>query len=298
MLTLAPKPVAETSDFIATLRSLRSTTVQPQGEGDRHARSSSRPATACAPGRRWSRSTPAASRRRCAARRPTRPAPRRTSNTGARRSSASSRCSVPARSARPSSIRRRIRCAPPRRGSARSTAQVREGRVQLDYYRVEATQAGIVGEIPVRVGDRVTTSTVITTIDDNSGARALHPGAGRPRARAARRPAGPDPRRQGRGHRPPPRSPSSRRASTTRRRRCWPRRRSRRCRHRSGVQQFVRSRIVWKTAEGLTIPVTAVTRISGQYFCFVAEAGPAGRAGRAAEAAAGRRADRQRLRGH
>jgi RND family efflux transporter MFP subunit len=35
--------------------------------------------------------------------------------------------------------------------------------------------------------------------------------------------------------------------------------------------QFVRARILWKTAEGLVVPVTAVARISGQYFVFVAE---------------------------
>jgi multidrug efflux pump subunit AcrA (membrane-fusion protein) len=35
--------------------------------------------------------------------------------------------------------------------------------------------------------------------------------------------------------------------------------------------QFVRARIVWTTAPGLTIPVTAVTRINAQFFAFVAE---------------------------
>jgi multidrug efflux pump subunit AcrA (membrane-fusion protein) len=42
------------------------------------------------------------------------------------------------------------------------------------------------------------------------------------------------------------------------------------------VQQFIRARIVWRTAQGVTIPITAVTRVSGQYFCFVAEPGPQG----------------------
>jgi multidrug efflux pump subunit AcrA (membrane-fusion protein) len=42
------------------------------------------------------------------------------------------------------------------------------------------------------------------------------------------------------------------------------------------VQQFVRARIVWRSEPGLTIPITAVTRVSGQYFCYVAEAGPQG----------------------
>jgi multidrug efflux pump subunit AcrA (membrane-fusion protein) len=37
------------------------------------------------------------------------------------------------------------------------------------------------------------------------------------------------------------------------------------------VQQFIKARIVWQTAPGVTIPIVAVTRVSGQYFCFVAE---------------------------
>jgi RND family efflux transporter MFP subunit len=35
--------------------------------------------------------------------------------------------------------------------------------------------------------------------------------------------------------------------------------------------QFVRARVVWKTGEGLVVPVTAVSRVNGQYFVFVAE---------------------------
>src|SRR4029077_9450240 len=35
--------------------------------------------------------------------------------------------------------------------------------------------------------------------------------------------------------------------------------------------QYVRARIVWKTADGLVVPVTAVLRINGQFFAFVAE---------------------------
>jgi RND family efflux transporter MFP subunit len=44
-------------------------------------------------------------------------------------------------------------------------AQVREQEVQLHYYKVVAPRDGIVGDIPVRVGDRVTTSTQLTTVD-------------------------------------------------------------------------------------------------------------------------------------
>jgi RND family efflux transporter MFP subunit len=44
-------------------------------------------------------------------------------------------------------------------------AQLHEQQVQLHYYTVNAPRAGIVGDVPVRVGDRVTNSTVLTTVD-------------------------------------------------------------------------------------------------------------------------------------
>ncbi len=44
-------------------------------------------------------------------------------------------------------------------------ASVREQQVQLHYYQVVAPRAGIVGDIPVRVGDRVQTTTPLTTVD-------------------------------------------------------------------------------------------------------------------------------------
>ena len=42
------------------------------------------------------------------------------------------------------------------------------------------------------------------------------------------------------------------------------------------ADQFVRARIVWSEAPGLTVPVTGVLRINGQYFVFVAEKGGPG----------------------
>src|SRR5579871_2115055 len=44
-------------------------------------------------------------------------------------------------------------------------AQVREQEVQLHYYKVVAPRGGIVGDIPVRVGDRVTVASQLTTVD-------------------------------------------------------------------------------------------------------------------------------------
>ena len=37
--------------------------------------------------------------------------------------------------------------------------------MQLHYYRVTASSNGIVGDIPVHVGDRVTTTTTLTSVD-------------------------------------------------------------------------------------------------------------------------------------
>jgi RND family efflux transporter MFP subunit len=47
--------------------------------------------------------------------------------------------------------------------------QIRQQRVALGYHTVTAPVAGIVGDIPVREGDRVTHSTELTTIDQNAG---------------------------------------------------------------------------------------------------------------------------------
>lgn len=44
--------------------------------------------------------------------------------------------------------------------------QVRQQDVELGYYRVSAPMSGLVGDIPVRVGDRVIVSTLLTTVDE------------------------------------------------------------------------------------------------------------------------------------
>ncbi|HEV7557252.1 MAG TPA: efflux RND transporter periplasmic adaptor subunit, partial [Kofleriaceae bacterium] len=46
-------------------------------------------------------------------------------------------------------------------------AEIQTNQVQLGYYRVVAPERGVVGDIPVRVGDRVTPQTVLTTVTDN-----------------------------------------------------------------------------------------------------------------------------------
>jgi membrane fusion protein, multidrug efflux system len=46
-------------------------------------------------------------------------------------------------------------------------AQIQSQQVQLGYYEVSAPFAGVVGDIPVKVGDAVTTETVLTSVDQS-----------------------------------------------------------------------------------------------------------------------------------
>ncbi|HXE31422.1 MAG TPA: efflux RND transporter periplasmic adaptor subunit [Terriglobales bacterium] len=49
------------------------------------------------------------------------------------------------------------------------TAQIQQAKTSLSYYQVTAPRAGIVGDIPVKVGDTATTGTQLTTLDSPSG---------------------------------------------------------------------------------------------------------------------------------
>ena len=44
--------------------------------------------------------------------------------------------------------------------------QVNQQQVELHYYKVAAPMDGIVGDIPVRIGDRVAVTTLLTTVDE------------------------------------------------------------------------------------------------------------------------------------
>jgi RND family efflux transporter MFP subunit len=154
-------------------------------------------------------------------------------------------------------------------------AQLREGRVELQFYRVAASQPGTVGDIPIRTGDRVTTSTIITTIDQHEVLEAYIqvPSDRSPDLRLGLpvQILGPDGRlvatnpvtfvapRVDDGTQTVLVKSALREVPPSVR-----------------VQQFMRARIVWRTQPGLTVPMAAVTRIAGQHFCFVAEQGQGG----------------------
>jgi RND family efflux transporter MFP subunit len=269
IMTLEQKPIEQTSEFIATVRSLRSTTVQPEVDGlvtrifvksGDHVREGAPLVQINAAKQQATVTSTEASRAGTEAdvqywRLQVK---RLESLVGA---GAISRQEF-------DQAQNSLRTAEAR--LAALDAQVREGRVELQYYRVDAPQSGIIGDIPIRTGDRVTTSTVITTIDDSGALEAniqvpldrspdLRPGLpvqmidseGKVTAtnpvtfvaqrvddatqtvlvKAALREVPPGVR----------------------------------------VQQFMRARVIWQSKPGVTVPITAVSRVSGQYFCFVAE---------------------------
>jgi RND family efflux transporter MFP subunit len=148
-------------------------------------------------------------------------------------------------------------------------ARVQESRVQLQYYRVTSPTDGTVGDIPVRIGDRVKTDTVLTTVDQKAGLEVyiqvpiergpdvrtglpvqIVDGSGRLLAESAIDFVSPQVDDKTQSILVKAAMPSDKDFRT---------------------EQFVRARVIWRSQPGLTIPAVAVTRINGQYFAFIAE---------------------------
>jgi RND family efflux transporter MFP subunit len=149
-------------------------------------------------------------------------------------------------------------------------AQVRQEQVQLRYYRVLAPRDGIVGDIPVRVGDRVSPATVLTTVDQ-PGALEAYVEVPVERARALRSGLpveilNSEEKAIARGHVDFISPEVSNQTQTVLAKATIP--------NPQGVlrtAQFTRARVIWGSHPGLLIPVLSVVRINGQYFAFLAE---------------------------
>ena len=157
-------------------------------------------------------------------------------------------------------------------------AQVRQQEVQLRYFTVAAPTGGIIGDVPVRVGNMVSPQTMLTTIDQND---TLEVYVQVPIERAGQLKNGLPIRIFG--------SEGDQALATTSVNFIASRVDDQTqsvlvkglVRNPEGAlraSQFVRAEIVWKTTEGLVVPVTSAVRINGQYFAFVGERGD--RAGR------------------
>ena len=268
-VTLEPRPLPHTSEYVATIRSLRSTTVQPHVEGfvrqifvqagDRV--SAGQPLIQIDPDKQQATVTATESQR----------ASREADLAYTRQqlarmqklhdAGAVSRAELDLAETAYKNAEAQL---------AAAQSLIREHRVQLEYYRVTAPTAGIVGDIAIRQGDRVTPSTVITTIDQREGLEAyinvpleraggLRPGltvelldtggaviASNPVAFIA-------PRADDATQSVLVKATLRQMPPTVR------------------VMQYVRARIVWSNDPVLAVPIVAVSRLAGQHFVFVAE---------------------------
>lgn len=149
-------------------------------------------------------------------------------------------------------------------------AAIHEQRVQLRYYTVNAPTAGEVGDIPVRVGDHVTSQTLLTTLDHGGELEAyiyipseksadvrmglpvdILDDAGKPLVRTKISFIS-------------PRVDTDSQTLLVKGQVANPAQRFRNA-------QQVHSRVVWSDQKRPLIPVTAVSRLSGKVFAFVAD---------------------------
>lgn len=149
-------------------------------------------------------------------------------------------------------------------------AQLREQQVQLRYYNVTAPRNGIIGDIPVRVGDRVTTSTQLTSVDQPGGLEAY---VYVPIERSSQlRLNLPVQVLNGNGEviansRITFVSPQVDNTTQT----VLIKARIANDDDRLRQSQFIRARVIWGTHDNPEVPILAVSRLAGQYFAFVAE---------------------------
>jgi len=276
VVTLAPRAVPRTSEFIGTIRSQSSTTIQPQVEGIL-TRILVRAGDRVRRGQPLVQIDPDKQQASVASLEATRAARQADVEYTAQQlarmhklieAGAVSRQEVEQAETAHRNAEAQLKAA---------ASLIRESQVELDYYRVTAPSDGIVGEIPVRQGDRVTQATEITTIDQANGLEAY---VAVPLERAADLRLGlPVELLDGDGKvmaaNPisfvAPRADDETQSVLVKAllRDAPPSLR---------VMQYVRSRIVWSSEPALTVPVVAVNRISGQYFVFVAENDPKSKA--------------------
>jgi RND family efflux transporter MFP subunit len=152
-------------------------------------------------------------------------------------------------------------------------ASVREQQEQLRYYTVRAPAAGIVGDIPVRVGDRVAQTTILTTLDRGSELEAY---ISVPAEKSGAVHLGQPVEIVAEDGKPPVRTKVtfvSPRVDTDNQllliKAGVPNQD-----HRFRNEQVVHARVQWQENEVPVIPVTAVSRMGGQIFAFIAEGQP------------------------
>ncbi|HYU22005.1 MAG TPA: efflux RND transporter periplasmic adaptor subunit, partial [Candidatus Dormibacteraeota bacterium] len=147
--------------------------------------------------------------------------------------------------------------------------QVKQQKVELHYYSVTSPMDGIVGDIPVHMGDRVTVATMLTSIDEPG---ALEAYIYVPAERAKNLKTGLPVRLLDTAGNPVSEtritfvSPQVETDTQT----VLAKATIENPRGKLRIAQQVRAQITWGIHEGPVIPVLAVLRINGQFFAFVA----------------------------
>ena len=146
--------------------------------------------------------------------------------------------------------------------------------VQLDFYTVTAPFAGIVGDIPIKIGDNVTSTTQLTTVTQN---QVLEVQISVPIENAPRLKMGMPVELLDAQDKPlvkgnvafisPNINPQSQSVLV-------------KANFNNGTNQlkanqFVRARLIWASRAGVLVPTSAISRLGGQDFIFVAETSPA-----------------------
>lgn len=273
-VTLHPHPVPRTSEFVATIQSLASTTIQPQVEGI-VTRIFVKSGDRVRPGQVLVQIDPDKQRASVGSLEASRAA--READVAYAKQQLDRMQKLFAAGAVSQQELEQAQTAE-RTSEAQLTViqqQIREGRVELQYYRVTAPSAGVVGDIPIRSGDRVTSSTMITTIDQRRGLEAyisvpleqsaeLKPGLPVQLLNADGSVAATNPITF-----VAPRTDDTTQSVLVK---------SQLKEHPPALRvlQYVKARIVWSEAPQLMVPVVATNRMAGQYFVFVVEAGQQG----------------------
>lgn len=149
-------------------------------------------------------------------------------------------------------------------------ANIKEQQVQLQYYRISAPLAGTVGDIPVKVGDFVNTSTPLTTITQN---RPLEVNISVPIERSPQLRLGmPVEVMNAQGQRVGTSnvffiSPNVTNDTQS----VLIKSLFANSRDELRADQFARARVIWNQRPGVLIPTTAVSRLAGETFVYVAQ---------------------------
>ncbi|MEZ5318187.1 MAG: efflux RND transporter periplasmic adaptor subunit [Vicinamibacterales bacterium] len=274
MVTLEPTPVERATEFVGVVKSRRSTTIQPQVEGYLRG-------ILVKSGDRVTAGTPlfdidSTPQQAAVATLESQRAARQADATFARQQAERAKTLLDVGAMSQQEYEQAVAQQAAAEAQLKAVEeQIRQQQAELAYYRVVSPVAGVVGDVPVRVGDRVTRTTDLTTVDDNAGLEVYvnvpvqqapelriglpiniisEAGAVIATERITYVAASVDDSTQT----VLVKAPLAQRGGQFR------------------SDQFVRARIVWSTEPSLTVPVVSVVRVSGRQFVYVAESANGG----------------------